>query len=106
MLPSDLTLLHELTLTLDLAYLYYCEHTHDGSKRAALKSAEASIRLAFGNFWYRQVSPSEEPGPPIIEEVVIYSSIFSAGKVCHFDSLDTAIATAKHWLEYARELNC
>lgn len=94
---NDLVKLRELTLLLDLAYL----HKFDG-EAGALKSAEASIRLEFGNFWYRQKNQPPQPAAPEIESVVIYSSVFSANRVVYFDTLDDAIATVQTWYDDAR----
>jgi len=94
---SLLAKLQELTLLLDLAYLH---HFRGGEYR--YKSAEGTIRLEFGNFWYRKEHPSAPPAAPEIESVVIYSSVFSAGRVNYFDSLDEAIAVVQIWYDQAR----
>jgi len=95
---TDLEKLRELTLLLDLAYIHY----FDGGV-TQYKSAEASIRLEFGNIWYRKNHQPEPPGPPEIEHVVIYSSIFSAAPVTYFDTLDEAIEVVRGWYDYAKE---
>src|SRR6218665_3193030 len=59
---ADLIKLRELTLLLDLAYLHHFE----GGNRNA-KSAEGTIRLEFGNFWYRKENPPAPPSPPHLE---------------------------------------
>ncbi|PDQ34573.1 MAG: hypothetical protein B5766_10295 [Candidatus Lumbricidophila eiseniae] len=95
---ADLIKLRELTLLLDLAYLHHFE----GGNRNA-KSAEGTIRLEFGNFWYRKENPPVPPSGPEIEAVVIYSSVFSAARVNYFDSLNHAVATVQTWYEMAKE---
>lgn len=98
--PDDINKLRELSLLLDLAYLHYFE----GDVKKA-KSAEGTIRLEFGNFWYRKNNPAIPPAAPEIESVVIYSSIFSAARVTYFDDLDEAIQTVREWYEYQKEAN-
>ena len=95
---NDLTKLRELTLLLDLAYL-----NHFAGNPSNYKSAEGSIRLEFGNLWYRKANPQNPPAAPKIEAVVIYSSIFSAARVSYFDSLDDAINTVQTWYDHAKE---
>ncbi|HEU5223048.1 MAG TPA: hypothetical protein VFU07_05130 [Candidatus Lumbricidophila sp.] len=97
---KDLTKLRELSLLLDLAYMHHFE-----GESANYKSAEATIRLEFGNFWWRKDHQSTPPNAPQIEAVVIYSSVFSAARVCHFDSLDDALVVVQGWYEQARERN-
>jgi hypothetical protein len=95
---TDLAKLQELTLLLDLAYLH-----HSRGKKVKYASAEGTIRLEYGNFLYRKENPTAPPQGPEIENVVIYSSIFSAARLNHFDSLDDAIATVQSWYELAKE---
>mgnify|MGYP006337489807 CR=1 FL=1 len=97
MSPSDIILLRELSVLLDLAYLH-----HTGGGRSDLKSAEGAIRLEFGNLWFRAENPNEPPGGPVIESVVIYSSVFTAARVSYFDTLEDAIETVNRWYEDAR----
>lgn len=85
---SDLVKLRELTLLLDLAYIH-----HFGKDPRRANSAEGSIRLEFGTFYHRKNNPPVPPQGPGIETVVIYSSVFSANRICHFDTLDQAIDT-------------
>lgn len=100
MKESDLQLLRELSLVIDLAYLHWFEAT--GETRN-LKSAEGTIRLEYGNFWYRKNNPSTPPQAPNIESVVVYSSVFSANRVCYFDTLYDALEAARGWYETAKE---
>ncbi|MDP9903223.1 hypothetical protein [Arthrobacter bambusae] len=95
---NDLIKLRELTLLLDLAYL-----NHFAGGASNYKSAEGSIRLEFGNLWYRKANPQNPPAAPKIEAVVIYSSIFSAARVSYFDTLDDAIDTVQTWYDHAKE---
>lgn len=95
---NDLVKLRELTLLLDLAYLNYFE-----GGATNYKSAEASIRLEFGNLWYRKANPQNPPAAPRIEAVVIYSSVFSANRVNYYDSLDDAIVAVQTWYDYAKQ---
>lgn len=99
MKESDLQLLRELSLVIDLAYLHWFEAT--GETRN-LKSAEGTVRLEFGNLWYRKNNPSQPPNAPNIESVVVYSSVFSANRVCYFDSLYDALEAARGWYEMAK----
>jgi hypothetical protein len=94
---TDLTKLRELTLLLDLAYL----HHFRGDSRN-YKSAEASIRLEFGNFWYRKDHPPGQAAAPLIETVLVYSSVWSAARLNYFDTLDEALTTIRGWYEHAR----
>jgi hypothetical protein len=94
---QDVAKLQELTLLLDLAYIH---HFKEGE--AKYKSAEATVRLEFGNFWYRKANPTSSPEAPQIESVVIYSSVFSANRVNYFDSLDEALSVVQTWYENAR----
>lgn len=96
---NDISKLRELTLLLDLAYLH-----HFKTKKGQYKSAEATVRLEFGNFWYRKKNPTEQPSGPPIEQVVVYSSVFSAARVSYFDTLDDAIAVVQSWYEGAKQI--
>lgn len=100
--PNDIDKLRELTLLLDLAYLH---HFKDSTRTGAIyKSAEATVRLEFGNFWYRKKNPTEHPFGPMIESVVVYSSVFSAARVSYFDSLDEAVSVVQGWYEGAKKI--
>lgn len=98
----DIAKLRELTLLVDLAYLYHFKSAGEG---ANYKAAEATVRLEFGNLWYRKKHPTEPPAGPEIETVVVYSSVFSAGRVNYFDSLDEAVEIAQGWYEHAKGVN-
>jgi len=100
---DDLGRLRELTLLLDLAYIHHVKHV-GGDK--TLKSSEGTVRLEYGNFWYRKRNPPEGIAePPLIEQVVVYSSVFSAARVNYFDSLDEAISVVQGWYEDAKAAN-
>ncbi|WP_430867435.1 hypothetical protein [Demequina aurantiaca] len=100
--PSDIAKLRELALLLDLAYLHhFMDSTRTG---AGYKSAEATVRLEFGNFWYRKKNPTERTFGPAIEQVVVYSSVFSAARVSYFDSIDDAVCAAQDWYEGAKKI--
>lgn len=98
---NDLARLRELTLLLDLAYEHHFRSDPEAGKH--YKSAEGTIRLEFGNLWYRKNHPQVPPAPPEIEAVVVYSSVFSAARVSYFDSLDDAVTVVSGWYEDARE---
>lgn len=95
---NDLLKLQKLRLLLDNAYVYY-NKAHPYKRR--VKVAEGSIRLEFGNHWWRRQFKSTSP---VLENVVIFSSIFSAAKINYFDSLDEAIEVVNEWYEYAKAL--
>ncbi|PFG20728.1 hypothetical protein [Serinibacter salmoneus] len=101
MKPADVHKLRELTLRLDLAYIHHHERTKDQGE-VDYKSAEASVRLEFGNLEYRKRHPAKNKQGPVIEQVVIYSSIFAAERVRYFDSLDDALETLQRWLDHER----
>lgn len=98
--PNDLNKLHELTLLLDLAYLHHFE-----GDAAGYKSAEGSIRLDFGNLWFRRNHQAAAGDAPIIESVVLFSSVFSANRILSLDSLDDALTVVQGWYDQARERN-
>ena len=100
MTPEDITRLRELCLLLDLAYEHWFNAT--GESRG-LKSAEGTVRLEFGNVWYRQNNPNQPPAGPQIESVVVYSSVFSAARVSYFDTLDDAINVVQGWYQIAKD---
>ncbi|MEV8267363.1 hypothetical protein [Microbacterium sp. NPDC076911] len=103
MSPADLVKLRELTLLLDLAYIHKFERDADAD--APAKSAEGTVRLEFGNhFWRRENAPVNSP-EVTIEDVVVYSSVFSANRISHFDSLDDAIAVVRGWYTDAKAKN-
>lgn len=99
MKEPDLQRLREASLLLDLAIMNHLEATGETQN---LKSAEGTIRLEFGNFWYRKDHPATPPNAPEIESVVVYSSIFSASRVVYFDTLNDAMETIRGWYEYAK----
>jgi len=100
--PTDINKLRELTLLLDLAYLHHFKDSNRAS--ANYKSAEATVRLEFGNFWFRKKNPTDQSFGPAIEQVVVYSSVFSAARVNYFDTLDDAVCAANDWYEGAKKI--
>lgn len=100
MLPDDLTMLRELTLLLDLAYQHH--YASDPSAAHHYKSAEGTLRLEFGSLFWRQDRVARVGSIPEIESVVIYSSVFSAARVSHFDTLDDAIGVVGAWYAEAK----
>jgi len=99
---DEIANLRELTLLLDLAYLH---HFKGAGGRAKYRSAEATVRLEFGNFWYRKKNPTEQPAGPEIESVVVYSSVFSAATVSYFDTLEEALGVVHGWYDDAKAAN-
>lgn len=96
---DEIAKLRELTLLLDLAYLHHFKGAGEGAK---YKSAEATLRLEFGNFWYRKKNPTEQRAGPEIENVVLYSSVFSATRVSYFDTLEEALGVVRGWYDDAK----
>jgi hypothetical protein len=99
---DEIARLRELTLLLDLAYLH---HFKGAAERAKYKSAEATVRLEFGNFWYRKKNPSAQRAGPEIENVVVYTSVFSAAPVSYFDTLEEALGVVRGWYDDAKASN-
>jgi hypothetical protein len=100
MKEKDLQLLREVSLLIDLAYLHWYEATGEARN---LKSAEGTIRLEFGNFWYRKNNPATPPDAPAIENVVVYSSVFSARRIVYADPREDLRQIAQGWYEQAKE---
>ena len=101
MKTQENALLSELSTLLDLAYTHYCQ-----ARKPALKSADGTIRIEYGNLWWRRKNaPHIPPATPAIETIIIYSSVFSATRMNYFDTLEEAVEVVRRWYEYAKELN-
>lgn len=98
---SSSTALTELLLLVDLAHIHWCDQEPE---RHLPSAREGLVRIRYGTLLERKDAPHAPGEPPPIQQVEIYSSIFAPAKWVRFDDVDSAVAAAREWYEYAKSI--